>query len=58
MQVKSLFTLEPLLAAKLIESLPAYKFSSFKYCVQTFLPKLVAKTEGQLQRLQQNLTRL
>ena len=53
-----LFILEPLLSIKLLESLPAYRSASFKYSLKIFLPKLVAKTEGQLERLQQNLTKL
>lgn len=47
-----LFTLEPLLSIKLLESLPAYRSASFKYCLKNLQQKLVAKTEGQLERLQ------
>ncbi len=53
-----LFILEPLLSIKLLESLPAYRSASFKYCLKNLQQKLVAKTEGQLERLQQNLSKL
>ena len=53
------FVLDDLLGMHLLKELQAYKYSSFKYSdLNSFLPELKGKTQGQLDRLQRNLKAL
>ena len=53
------FNLDPLIALRLLENLPAYRDASYRYPrLQTYLPELKGKTQGQLDRLQRNLQQL